>query len=402
MPRILITGNGFDLHHKLPTKYNDFINIVKHIAEQSEIDFESIFKNVDSYKIIKETFNNEIEFNEERIAEIRELANKNQLFNFFKSEFEIETWIDFENKIEYLLSNTFHGIKIFRENVVSAGPMRQNALYSMKHLNNQIVYAQILEFLEIIEMGNQQFFMNENYLISKYGYIIDVDEEKIIEKIYSQLIEFRKLFNLYLQTFVVPLYDNFIVEKPLSNIFNNIDYYFTFNYTPTFERLYNNSKITANYLHGKSELNKENIVFGINEVFSEESNKNIYIKFTKYFQKFNNRTDFYFLNKINESKDENFVFYFWGHSLDKSDSNYINEVFDFIDNAKSKIKRIVVIYHSENSRTKSILNLLNIRSKDDIEAKIRNNTLIFCRNDSEELRTDLTENIIKPPIAMFF
>lgn len=31
MPKILITGNGFDLHHKLPTHYNDFMKVVKQI-----------------------------------------------------------------------------------------------------------------------------------------------------------------------------------------------------------------------------------------------------------------------------------------------------------------------------------------------------------------------------------
>ena len=31
MPRILITGNGFDLHHNLPTWYEDFMKIIKFI-----------------------------------------------------------------------------------------------------------------------------------------------------------------------------------------------------------------------------------------------------------------------------------------------------------------------------------------------------------------------------------
>lgn len=44
MPNILITGNGFDLYHGLPTSYCDFINI---------LDYSITNKTVDSYKEYK-------------------------------------------------------------------------------------------------------------------------------------------------------------------------------------------------------------------------------------------------------------------------------------------------------------------------------------------------------------
>jgi hypothetical protein len=36
MAKILITGNGFDLHHKLPTKYQDFLEIMLKIEAIKE------------------------------------------------------------------------------------------------------------------------------------------------------------------------------------------------------------------------------------------------------------------------------------------------------------------------------------------------------------------------------
>lgn len=394
MPRILITGNGFDLHHNLPTSYNDFVNVTEQLAQIESYTFENIYGTLKSFNQLKNTFDNELIFDLDNIKLMNEIANKNILFIFFKTEFTIETWIDFENKLEYLLSNIFNGIKIFRENIVSKGPINAQKLYSFKDLNNQVVYIEILSFLKIINLiSSQQFTFNSDYFIKKYEYFVDIDEEKILDKIHSQLIEFRKLFNLYLQNFVNPLYENYKIEKPLVKIFSDIHYYFTFNYTPTFEKLYNNTNLKANYLHGKSEPDKENIVFGIDKLFSDELENNFYIRFTKYFQKFNNKTDFYYLNEIKEGVHENYIFYFWGHSLDKSDSNYINEVFNFIDNAKSTIKRIVIIYHDESSRARLLINLLNIRTKEDIEMKIRNKILLFYRNDSLELKNDLSQNL---------
>lgn len=395
MPRILITGNGFDLHHKLPTTYKDFIKIVSYLGNNDDYSFIKIYGNLDSFKSISENFKDDINFNEENVKLINEIANKNLLFNFFRDELEIETWIDFENKIEYLLKNVFFSIRILRETIVSSGPINPNRSHSIQaYLKNNVVFARILKFLGILEYNNSQsFWINRKFLIEKYSYFVDFDEEKIINMIYSQLVEFRKLFNLYLQTFVIPLYSKYSNSSHITNIFDKIDFYFTFNYTPTFEKIYNQNEIIVNYLHGKSEEKTENIVFGISELFDKECENTEYIKFTKYFQKFNNRTDFYFLNKIDKSDSENYIFYFWGHSLDKSDSNYINEVFDFLNTSKSSIKRIVIIYHNEASRSHCLLNLFSIREKNDIETKMRNKELVFYKIGSNELTQDLTQSI---------
>ncbi|MBA0885374.1 hypothetical protein GTZ96_016920 [Flavobacterium sp. BBQ-18] len=46
MSKILITGNGFDLFHHLPTKYHHFISIMQTIEKYEftkDLDFENLF-----------------------------------------------------------------------------------------------------------------------------------------------------------------------------------------------------------------------------------------------------------------------------------------------------------------------------------------------------------------------
>lgn len=57
-----------------------------------------------------------------------------------------------------------------------------------------------------------------------------------------------------------------------STIYKDIDYHFTFNYTPTFEKVYSQN-IRTDFLHGKIDSKNNFIVLGINEV-PENINEN--------------------------------------------------------------------------------------------------------------------------------
>jgi hypothetical protein len=107
--KVLIIGNGFDLHHELPTKYSQFIEVLKNI-ETLEIEkntiltFENLFNNVDKYHEIKKRFNTEkISYKNDRILEIKKKLETNLWFQSFKSKLEFEYWIDVENEIKETL-----------------------------------------------------------------------------------------------------------------------------------------------------------------------------------------------------------------------------------------------------------------------------------------------------------
>lgn len=392
MPKVLITGNGFDLNFNLPTTYSDFINILNSLEKNNNIDFESIYSNSNNFENIKSNFKNNIEFDIEKITSLKILIKNNLWYKFFKNELNIETWIDFENKIQYVLELFLSSLSLVKENFFGKNPLSKISTYKSTTLNNNLETINVLGFFGIFiidEYFNWTF--NRDFLIKKYNYFIDLNTKKIVEFLNQQLIDFKNIFNEYFNIFVQPLYDKSLVKHD-RNFLNGINYYFTFNYTPSFEN-YFNSKIKSNYLHGKINSEKNSLVLGINDVPNDVKDKIHYLPFTKYYQKLNNDTDFYFLNEIKKHRLDNFMFFFWGHSLDSSDADYINEVFDFISEHNSKIKKIVVVYHNENSKSQLLLNLLDIRGKDDIVQKMRNKNLIFCQSNSNELKTELNLHI---------
>jgi hypothetical protein len=396
MPKILITGNGFDLSLGLPTSYSDFINILNSLNNYGDIDFDSVYRNSSNYDLITEKYK-VFNFDYDKIDTLKIEIRNNLWFQFFHNELEIETWIDFENKIEYVLNNLFTSVKYIKDNIFSKGSLSKDKInYKPLLFNNDIEIIQVLNRFNIITLHKDyEITLNENYLIKKYDFFIDVDLNKITQNLIEELKKFKIIFNLYFEVFVYPFYDNqkTRVDKTL---FSTITRHYTFNYTPTFEKVYKRVDKTS-FLHGKIDSNSNEIVLGINEIPTDELDKRYFLPFTKYYQKLNSNTDFEFISDYEKKRNSNFQFFFFGHSLDTSDEDYINEVFNFVNELKSKIKTIVVIHHSKESKSKLLINLLNIRGKDDIQALMRSKNLIFLNIDSTELKRELRKDISKPP-----
>lgn len=395
MPKILITGNGFDLSLGLPTSYNDFINILNSLNDNGELNFERIYSKSLNYNQINENYKS-FNFNFEKIEILKAEIKTNLWFQFFKNEFEIETWIDFENKIEYVLNILFSSAKYLKDNVFSKGSINEKEIhFNSKLFNNNVEIIHVLNKFNIISLNEKyEIKLNVNYLIKKYDFYIDVDINKITRKLIEELNIFKKIFNYYFEIFVFPFYDN-QKKSVKKTLFSTITKHYTFNYTPTFDIFYKNTRKT-NFLHGKIDSISNQIVLGINEIPEGELDKRYFLPFTKYFQKLNNNTDFEFITEFDKKKSLNYIFFFFGHSLDSSDSDYINEVFDFINELNSTIKKIVVIHHNNKSKSQLLINLLNIRGKDDIQNLMKKNILVFNHLDSIELKRELNRDIAKP------
>ncbi|WNH12504.1 AbiH family protein [Thalassobellus suaedae] len=392
MPKILITGNGFDLSLGLPTSYSDFINILNSLDNYGEINFDSVYSNCSNYEQITKKYN-VFSIDCEKIEILKVEIQSNLWFQFFQNELEIETWIDFENKIEYVLNNLFTSVKYIKDNIFSKGSLSEEKInYKPLLFNNDVEILQVLNRFNIITLKeNYDITLNVNYLIKKYDFFIDVDLNKITQKLIEELKDFKKIFNLYFEVFVYPFYDNQKTRVD-RNLFLSITKHYTFNYTPTFEKIYKRVNKTS-FLHGKIDSDSNEIVLGINEIPNDELDKRYFLPFTKYYQKLNNNTDFEFISDFEKKKNSNFQFFFFGHSLDTSDEDYINEVFDFVNGLKSKIKTILIIHHNKSSKSKLLINLLNIRGKDDIQALMRSKNLMFLNIDSTELRHELKKDI---------
>lgn len=386
MPKILITGNGFDLNLNLPTSYSDFIKILSNLKDIKEYNFDSIYNASSSYESIKKKFDNSIRFKKNEIDELKDLLNKSLWFNFFTSEYNIDTWIDFETKIEYVLINIFKSLNSLEEILFSKGPRVNSAKrISAIHFNKDIVRIEIFNSFNLLKKDGINYILNELLFINKYGYNVNFNYETISKYLFEDLLIFKKIFNLYFELFVLPLYDK-LQQNINSTIYKDIDYHFTFNYTPTFEKVYDQT-IRTDFLHGKIDSINNFIVLGINDLPNNVNEEHLkyFIPFTKYYQKLNNNTDYYFLNEIsNKNSSEDYIFYFVGHSLDRSDEDYINEIFDFVYDSKSKKSKIVIAYHSENSKSSMLINLFLIRGKDDIVELMRSKVLVFKKLNTKE------------------
>lgn len=399
MPKILVTGNGFDLNVGLPTSYSDFIKILSFVENHYGYDFNSIYSNSQNYSILQDRFNN-FDLDETSINNLKTEISHNLWYQFFKTEFQIETWIDFENKIEYVLEKLFSSAKFLKESVFGQGAVSNRTMaYDMSVLKNDIGMIQMLKTFKLIDFNGRHIFLSNDYLISKHDYFIDIDLDKMAKVLYNQLIHFKLIFNYYFESFVYPFYAE-VKFNTMHYSFSTISKHYTFNYTPTFEKFNGEKKITS-YLHGTINSKDNQIVLGINEVPEKATVEKIhFLPFTKYFQKLNNNTDYSFLNEFESRKNENYQFFFIGHSMDKSDADYINEIFDFLSSSKSRVKKIIIAYHNESSKFKLLINLLYIRGKTDIEKRMKNRDLIFVPIDSDELKRELNYDISIKPLSI--
>ena len=412
MEIILITGNGFDLHFGLPTKYKHFIEISKHLIENSvnlslkeRFTFDEIYLKCDNYKDINDTYNS-FEFNSEELKAYANELKNNLWFKHFSKKNEIDTWIDFENEISVIIEKLVNTIIIYNEN---SKELDSKEYFDIEKINNDIHALSILEtfdFFDDYDEGciNSIFFHKVEY---KDGmYLTEISLEKVFDKLRVELGDFKKVFKKYFEIFVIPLYNN-LKNKEIIDI--RFDKHFTFNYTPTFEIFF--GRINTEYLHG-SILKSKDIVLGVNEIFNNLNiSKKILSPFTKYYQKLVNDTDYKFLHTFNKDAYKRYAicFVFWGHSLDISDKNYINEVIDFVSYDKGiwgEKKSIYIVYHDEISKSNLLLNLLNNRGNNDIENLMKSEKLVFVKNDytliSNKITNFINTNISSADIPKVF
>lgn len=442
--KIVILGNGFDLRHYLPTKYDHLITILREIESLDfdttcEINFEklfgSLFKENDEwfYEKIKEYYvTSKINFDKNELKSIQDRIKTNNWFQYLKSveDNKIETWIDFEIEIERVLKlilsyfdHTSKGIFKYPSYTLSSSTGDNFYFFhyeSEKFISNNL-QINILKFFKLFQLDNdgELVVINNDYILNIEGKIQYYKEKYFFDFVYKSLEEFTGVFNDYIEKIVNTFYENFKEEKKESFIKVNNDFLFDkiskvycFNYTNTYLNLYRykdtikkavrnlpraNKFKGIEFLHGKSIVNWEGnvenleIVLGVNDIDPLLKNHKLF-QFTKYFQKLHKGTDYLFLDKIIQTLKRptkgmmDYSFYFWGHSLDLSDKEYIIDVFKIVNETQS---RIIIFYHSISGKADQLKNLLNIIDKNIIENMMKNERLVFIESTPENLFEEL-------------
>ena len=338
---ILIVGNGFDLSHYLPTKYDHFMDVMGAIEEKKlGQPISNVFKNpVDDFPTllmkvieIKNALNEnnyEMNFNElfskcrekwfiektqsiyctdsinlnfEKIIEIQYQLKKNVWYQYFKSHVkDIKTWIDFEQKIEEVLRAFSKMLSSIERNEIDFEDLEFSFhelidKNSVKILNYFKIFKEIGGLVKINQKYVStpiQLYLNSNFFYGKTltnGFSPSV----FLNFISSQLDSFIEIFNLYLELVVSRLIPISALSIE-SDDWIYPDKIYSFNYTNTYQRIHDSVSVKVEYLHG-SHGEEQNIVLGVSDLEDDYLKKIKAYGFTKYHQKLFKDTDYLFLD----------------------------------------------------------------------------------------------------------
>jgi hypothetical protein len=349
---ILIVGNGFDLSHYLPTKYDHFMDVMEAIESKKleqpikdlvnspfenlgdlfikflqlkktrnpktyEMNFDELFRSCRDKKFIQKTkqiyVTDSINMSFDKIIELQFLLRNNSWYQYFKNHVkEIKTWIDFEQKIEEVLKSISSCIddialmntnkelfKYFDLTRKDGAKIRENDFNVLEFFSffKAEEYKKILPSTGLEDL-NRKSIGSRNNINPKFcngGEIKNgLNQAIYLSFLNDELESFIEIFNLYISLIIFKLEPRKQL-KIKSKIFNLPKDIYSFNYTDTYQRFYI-TESHVSYLHGKFG-EKQNIVLGVSELTSESLKKLKAFGFTKYHQKLFKETDYLFIDK---------------------------------------------------------------------------------------------------------
>lgn len=389
---ILLIGNGFDLAHKLSTRYKDFlvfcnevskiftttdINGVELIEYFKELEMNQDIKNMLIAAWTNRTYDDTFTTKDPALNELFTLIKENSWVNYFLNcpSYVGENWIDFESEI----SRVVQVLDEARTKKEQGHPV----LKGKNNYNNHILYTFLTE--------------PNKSLRDSLPDVKAVDEQ--ISLLSDDLKKLIRGLEIYLTEFVGKIKSNVMVPE-IEKL--DIDCVLSFNYTDTFKKKYGADKeINYNYVHGEAKLSNtiesNNMVLGIDEYLPEDRKDKefAFLSFKKFYQRLLKATDNNYLDWIDEIKDEyekyvkvqsdareallaeltnasqiplpiqqrtykektkieypKHTFYIFGHSLDVTDKDIL-KLFICNDNVQTKI-----FYYRRDEEDKSVLGKL--------------------------------------------
>lgn len=444
---ILIVGNGFDLSHYLPTKYDHFMDVMGAIEthEGETISFDELFSKCREDWFIAKTkeyyLAENLSLEKDQLTEIKKLLKENSWYQYFKDHVnEVKTWIDFEQKIEQVLivsgrciadiENIYNSEELYKyfddDNDIKIRTTDRNILNFFNFSSDEFYDYAINAFYGEENMGAKRTNINADYCNGrkiKNGF----NSSLFLDFIQVQLEDFIKIFNLYLDLIIDKLkhrakFEIFVQSnsllEPERNCWIQPDLIYSFNYTNTYQRIH--SQVKVEYLHG-SHGEQQNIVLGVSDLEDKLLKKIKAYGFTKYHQKLFKETDYLFLDKYKEKvkTHKRRVDYFeqdfgntdptakklerqnimevesklninisiWGHSLDVSDRDYILDLFSLNDDMDRNV-RVIVYYFDKPAKFSLLNNLLAILDKDKVEQWMKKGWLKFKPNPEINFQTE--------------
>ena len=368
---ILILGNGFDLAHKLNTKYTDFLNYCK-THKQKDTNY----------------------------------SQNLWLQHFINKQNDLgDTWIDIEMDIYNVLINLVSNKDLFDYLKIGA------ARFELKKSDNNFKFENFMNYISNYSKSNiskEQYKILQEKGVHKGDLNVYIEgAEGLANFLYDQLRIFTKFFEDYLLE---------ITQEPINNKYklslksvgihegDKDVYVLNFNYTNTCEKFYtekfknysNIERFIPIYVHGNVVNNNDyktcKLVLGTHSFNSvENSNKKYKIPVCfNIFQKHNQRHKYgtiesyqELIRELKNERNKNSVinFHVIGHSLDKTDHNILKHILLAKDNSI-----INIYYHNQDTLERLINNITDIIGEEEVMSKVR---FIHQHNDERSILKEI-------------
>lgn len=374
MNNVLLVGNGFDLAHGLPTKYGDFLCLIKNWV--FFLDYYNSKKIPNNDYLLKNYLVNIDSVNVDNIKELNEIIQKNSWINYFKKcEAEVDGWIDFEKEIipvidffdflfqcDVSVNSSYDTVELVKGSFPTAQMLRIAKLWD-KYVNVSITTVTI----------------NTNYSSKQYGIL----KKKMMEELRREFDEFVRAFEIYLLEFV----DKIENINPIQQIAKlNITSVVSFNYTLT-ESLYRIEPERVHHIHGmirkNGDLHPNNMVLGINEQLEQKMD---FIYFVKYFQRIQKATGTYYKELIAQRTwgknvlTDKYTLYVYGHSLDETDEDILKYLVGDINRQGIfvlKPEKVCIFYYDIDDYEQKVINLIKLYGRNIVETYIEQQFFVF-------------------------
>ena len=340
---LLVIDNGFDLAHELKTKYTHFLDLFN--KEYGNIEISEQNFDIGGIKEFFQYIQNSIDKKDnsslcKNLEKYMQAPFGNIWTAYFSKILEDkiniigENWIDFEREIERVIKQI------------------------EQLLLNNIDIEDVDSSLKLL-MGN---YLNESS---------EIITQKFIPKLYYDL----KILTLFLEQYLIREEKNLKVAKQSIIKDLNINSVISYNYTNTFQRLYDpDDDIPVYFIHGK--LGKHNLVLGIGETLSDdlENQFTICASFKKFFQRVKYKLGNDYRNILPSKPDANnkWQIVIYGHSLDVTDEDSLKWLLK-----KAEDFKIQIYYFDDNAYNQQIANAIQIIGKKQLIKYVNVGQIIF-------------------------
>lgn len=367
---LLVIGNGFDIAHGLPTRYNDFTCFLRCLTRRNNWVSGQWFQNS----------------NTEFGGDYPEVINLLK-YSYYKQPDNLSP---VAAKLTEVLENAMNTQNIWVKILSKYDLSNQSSLWVDCEKMIHIIISQ----LEDTTPTSDSEMIDLTALLGKDT---SINVTRNPDTLFKQLDELKTLFDLYLQL----MFEN---QKNISNTLNffeekKFDYVLSFNYTDTYERIYKinekgteSKKARESYIHGRIRNDPDssvNIVLGIHDSLEEPlcNTKLEYAQFKKYFQRIICKTGAEYQNWFQKIDKENgrrggctnnhelkntTIF---GHSLDVTDKDILKDI--ILQSSQTTIYYHKPKEHKSEVLNSYILNLIQILGKEILIQLTNSDKLIF-------------------------